>query len=50
MKSKKVQRVLRALITLLGAGIGVSLALVLLKVISYYQPQHVVPLTRLTAL
>lgn len=50
MKSKKVQRVLRALITLLGAGIGVSLALVLLKVISYYQPQHVVPLPRLTAL
>lgn len=43
MKSKRVQRILRALVTLLGAGLGTSVAILILQVISYYLPEQQIP-------
>lgn len=47
MKSKVIRRVLRALITLLGAGIGAALALLALQIISFYRPENQVSLGNL---
>jgi len=47
MKSKVIRRVLRALITLLGAGVGAALALLTLQIISWYRPDYQVSLGNL---
>ena len=44
MKSKGVQRLLRALIALLGAGLGMALILGVLQLYSLTQPESPVPL------
>ena len=38
MKSKKVQRLLRALIALVGAGIGAALAAAVLQLLTFTNP------------
>ncbi len=43
MKSKLIQRVLRGLVTILGAGLLMGLSMLTLQVISWYDPQHVMP-------
>lgn len=43
MKSKKVQRLLRALIALVGAGIGAALAATVLQLLTFTNPEYRVP-------
>lgn len=44
MKSKIVQRVLRALITLLGGGVGITIALLIHRLLQYYSEEgYVLP-------
>ena len=43
MKSKKVQRLLRALIALVGAGIGAALAAAVLQLLTFTNPEYRVP-------
>lgn len=50
MKSKVIRRLLRALVTLLGAGIGAALALLTLQIISWTNSQHQVSLPTLVAI
>lgn len=49
MRSKMMQRMLRVLITLLGAGIGAAVALLCLKIFSLAAPGRAIPLGILVA-